>query len=158
MLRLCETATEESQRLEDLRVFLCERYWLPPPEFPLCGDVFRALRISGDDCQEFMNEFSEAFDIDLYEFVWPKYHLGENEALDVRAALRPLRRFAGIRTQPLDRDLIPISIEHLLQVTERGAWFDPEFPEDAPKATISMSLTRIGARLRAGGVPKRRPR
>ena len=155
MLRLCSVATPGSQREADLRKFLCRRYWLPESDFPLCSDLFRALGMTGDDCHEFMNDLAETFNLDLADFVWPKYHLGESEAMDVRAALRPLRRFAGIRTQPLDRDLIPLSIDHLSQVIEHGAWFDPDVVEAADNASISQSITRLSAKLRAGGVPRR---
>lgn len=155
MLRLCSVATPGTQREADLKKFLCARYWLPESDFPLCGDVFRALGITGDDCQEFMSDLAEVFNLDLYEFVWPKFHLGENEAMDVRAALRPLRRFVGIRTQPMDRDLIPISIDHLVQVVETGVWFDPVPQVGGDQASIGQSITRIGARLRSGGIPRR---
>lgn len=158
MLRLASVANPQFQREAELRQFLTQRYWLPAADYPLCGDILHALGLKGDDAQEFMTNFADAFDIDMFDFIWPKFHLGEAEAMDVRAALRPLRRFAGIRTQPMDRDLIPISIDHLAQVIERGIWFDPEPAAEAERTGVSQSITRIAARLRAGGVPKRLPR
>ena len=143
----------------DIRRFLCERYWLPVSDFPLCGDVFHALGLSGDDCHEFMNDFAEMFKVDLADYVWPKFHLGEAEALDVRAALRPLMRMAGLKTQPLNRDLVPISIDHLQSVAKAGRWSDPQ-PQDQSdgEGSIGRSFSRFSARLRAGGVPRIRNR
>lgn len=140
--------------------FLCERYWLPRTEFPLCADLFSALGLVGSDCHDFMEAFALVFNVDLADFVWPSYHLSESEAQDVKAVLRPLMRFAGLKTQPLNRDLIPISIDHLTEVARRGRWFDPEGKNAAGETRIGMSrsLTRFGARLRAGGVPRKHSR
>ena len=158
MLRLCSVTAPESHREADLRKFLCRRYWLPETDFPLCGDLFHALGLAGDDCHEFMNDLAETFNLDLADFIWPKYHLSESETMDVRAALRPIRRFAGIRTKPLDRDLIPISIDHLSQVISFGSWFDPERIELQEDATISQTIARLSSKLKAGGVPRRQLR
>jgi len=138
-----------------LKKFLCERYWLPDTDYPLCVDIFHALGLTGDDCHEFMTDFSNLFSIDLTDYIWPNYHLAEDEAQDVRAALRPLMRMAGLKTQPLNRDLIPISIDHLLLVIEQRRWFDP-LPAEREKSesSLSRSLARFSARLRAGGVPR----
>jgi len=144
----------------DIKRFLCERYWLPEHDYPLCNDLFHALGLTGDDCHEFMNDFSALFSVDLSDYVWPKFHLGEEEAQDVRSALRPLMRLAGLKTQPLNRDLIPISIDHLIRVARARRWIDPDPAEaetDAPSTSLSRSLQRFSARLRAGGIP-RRPR
>ena len=143
----------------EIRRFLCERYWLPSTDFPLCGDIFHALGLSGDDCHEFMNDFAEMFKVDLSDYVWPKYHLGEAEAMDVRAALRPLMRMAGLKTQPLNRDLVPISIDHLQVVSKAGRWIDP-VPQDKSdgEGSLGRSFSRFSARLRAGGVPRIRNR
>lgn len=156
-LRAVETSAN-AQTLE-LKRFLCERYWLPATDYPLCPDVFHALGLKGDDCHEFMTDFAEIFQVDLTEYVWPNYHLAEDEALDVRAALRPLMRFAGLKTQPLNRDLIPISIEHLQKVALLGRWFDAEVEEDLPlEGGIGRSIARFSSRLKAGGVPRIRSR
>lgn len=136
-----------------MSAFLCERYWLPPADYPHCSDVFRTLGISGSDCDDFMELFAATFNVDLAEFIWPKFHLSESEAQDVRRVLRPFMRLAGLKTQPLNRDLIPISIEHLLAVAEHGEWFDPQETNEKP-VRLSRGLTRFHARLRAGGVPK----
>lgn len=143
----------------DLKMFLCERYWLPATDFPHCTDVFHALGMTGDDCHEFMNDFAELFSVDLTDYVWPKFHLGEDEALDVRSALRPLMRLAGLKTQPLNRDLVPVSIEHLERVAELGRWIDPDPTEfSGVDGGLGRTLTRFSARLRAGGVPRNRGR
>jgi len=140
-----------------MRGFLCARYWLPETDFPLCGDIFHALGISGDDCHDFMDNFSLEFKVDLTEYIWPNYHLSESEAQDVRSVLRPLMRLAGLKTQPLNRDLRPISIDHLLHVAELGHWVDPTADSTAEHVGISRNFSRFGAKLRAGGVPKRQP-
>ena len=143
----------------EIRRFLCERYWLPSTDFPLCGDIFHALGLSGDDCHEFMNDFAEMFKVDLSDYVWPKYHLGEAEAMDVRAALRPLMRMAGLKTQPLNRDLVPISIDHLQLIAQAGRWSDPADHEATDgHGSLGRSFTRFSARLRAGGIPRIRNR
>ncbi|MCA0424928.1 MAG: DUF1493 family protein [Proteobacteria bacterium] len=143
----------------DLKTFLCERYWLPGTDYPFCADVFHALGLTGDDCHEFMNDFSDLFQVDLTDYVWPKYHLDEEEALDVRSALRPLMRFAGLKAKPLNRDLLPLSIDHLLRVAELHRWVDPEPGDQAEvEAGIGRSFARFSARLKAGGIPRRQRR
>lgn len=158
MLRVCATTRDPSHEETLLRTYLCDRYWLPADEFPLCEDIFRALGITGDDCHEFMGGLVDQFDLDLADFIWPKFHLGEKESLDVRAALRPLRRFAGIRTQPMDRDLIPISIDHLMKVIALKRWIDPDIEHVQTPPSLGQSFSRLTARLRAGGVPRRQSR
>ena len=159
MTALRSVSTGDSQLFAALRQFLCTRYWLPDGDFPLCGDVFNALRLSGDDCHEFMHDFSNEFDVDLTDYVWPQYHLAEDEAMDVRAALRPLMRMAGLKTQPLNRDLVPISIDHLLHVVQMKRWVAPSIDDLAEThAGLSRSIQRFSARLRAGGVPRRQRR
>jgi hypothetical protein len=140
--------------LQDLQTFLCARYWLPKADFPLCSDVFGALGLRGDDCHDFMENFSVAFSIDLTDYIWPRYHLAEEEAQDVRAVLRPFMRMAGLKTQPLNRDLVPISVDHLFQVAQRGAWFDPA-AEEPQRPGLTRNISRFGARLRAGGLPRK---
>lgn len=144
----------------ELKDFLCTRYWLPLVDYPLCGDIFDALGMTGSDCHDFMENFAVAFNVDLSDYIWPKYHLSESEAQDVRAVLRPLMRFAGLKTKPLNRDLVPISIDHLLQVAEHGRWIDPagRNADGEGRVGLSRNLTRFGAKLRAGGVPKTRGR
>ena len=144
----------------ELRRFLCARYWLPEADFPLCGNVFSALGLTGDDCHEFMENFAVVFNVDLSDYVWPLYHLSESEAQDVRAVLRPLMRLAGLKTQPLNRDLVPISIDHLLTVAQSGHWTEPtqEATDGDVRVGISRNLSRFGSRLKAGGVPRRQSR
>lgn len=159
MTALRSVSAGESQLIIALKTFLCVRYWLPDGDFPLCSDVFHALRMSGDDCHEFMTDFSTEFAVDLTDYVWPRYHLAEDEAMDVRAALRPLMRMAGLKTQPLNRDLVPISIDHLLYVAQTGRWVEPEIDEMSDTPTgLSRSIQRFSSRLRAGGVPRRQRR
>jgi hypothetical protein len=158
MLRLCSVPKPRSVIETELEAYLCDKYWLPRSDFPLCSDIFGALGLSGDDCHEFMNGIANTFDVDLAEFIWPKYHLGESETLDVSAAMRPLRRFIGLRAQPLDRDLTPISIDHLLHVIELGEWADPESHAAAESPSLGRKFERMHARFRAGGVPRRRSR
>lgn len=155
-LRAVENSTNGLEA--DLRRFLCERYWLPATEHPFCQDLFHALGLKGDDCHEFMNDFAELFHVDLTDYIWPKFHLGEDEALDVRAALRPLMRFAGLKTQPLNRDLVPISIDHLRHVAQLGHWVDPDIVMNDVTGGISRSIARFSSRLKAGGVPRTRSR
>ena len=144
---------------QELQRFLCARYWLPAADFPLCGDVFSALGLSGDDCHDFMENFAVIFNVDLSEYVWPRFHLSESEAQDVRTVLRPLMRMAGLKTQPLNRDLVPISIDHLLYVAQTGRWVEPEIDEMSDTPTgLSRSIQRFSSRLRAGGVPRRQRR
>lgn len=142
---------------QELRRFLCSRYWLPAADFPLCGDVFSALGLSGDDCHDFMENFAVIFNVDLSDYVWPRFHLSESEAQDVRAVLRPLMRMAGLKTQPLNRDLVPISIDHLLHVAEAGRWLEPTAltGDGDGRVSVGRSISRFGSRLRAGGVPRR---
>lgn len=144
----------------ELRRFLCARYWLPEADFPLCGNVFSALGLTGDDCHEFMENFAVIFNVDLSDYVWPQYHLSESEAQDVRAVLRPLMRLAGLKTRPLNRDLVPISIDHLLTVARAGHWSEPagSAGDGEPRVGLSRNFSRFGSRLRAGGVPRRQSR
>lgn len=157
MSALRSVLRETSVRDIELRRFLCSRYWLPEADFPLCGDIFAALGLTGDDCHEFMENFAVVFNVDLSDYIWPQYHLSESEAQDVRAVLRPLMRLAGLKARPLNRDLVPISIDHLLSVAEAGRWSEPT-PVTADgdgRVGISRNLSRFGSRLRAGGVPRR---
>jgi len=153
---LRNVARERDEVEIGMRRFLCGRYWLPPTDYPLCADVFSALGLVGSDCHDFMEGFSVTFNVDLADYVWPNYHLSESEAQDVRSVLRPLMRLAGLTTRPLDRDLIPISIDHLLQVARSGRWSDPQGgnAEGETRLSVSRSFTRFSARLRAGGVPR----
>lgn len=155
MTALRSLPVSQQAEFASLKQFLCTRYWLPEADFPLCSDIFHALRITGDDCHEFMSDFSVLFEVDLTDYVWPKYHLAEAEAMDVRAALRPLMRFAGLKAQPLNRDLVPISIDHLLHIISRKRWIDPEPGEwSQTHAGLARTITRFSSRLRAGGVPR----
>lgn len=140
--------------MDGLRAFLCDRYWLAIEEFPLCSDIFSALRLSGDDCHDFMENFADAFDVDLIDYQWARYHLAEEEAQDVRAMLRPLMRLAGLKKRPVNRDLLPISIDHLLKTCNDGVWSDPEMVE-TEKAALARNIVRFGARLRVGGLPRK---
>lgn len=155
MSALPSTIHPQRARDAEMQHFLCERYWLPATDFPNCPDIFHALGISGSDCHDFMELYSNLFAVDLSDFIWPKFHLSESESQDVRRVLRPVMRLAGLKTQPLNRDLIAISIDHLLQVAAHGLWFDPADVAPSERAAgMGRSLTRFSARLRAGGVPK----
>jgi hypothetical protein len=112
----------------DVPAFLCDRYWLKREKLAGCDDVFRALRIAGDDCFDFMQEFAENFGIDLGSYDWSKYHWSEGEEMDI---LWPIRRLLGWRSvngHDMRRPLTPISVAHLEMVVRRQRWFDPAPP------------------------------
>jgi hypothetical protein len=109
---------------KDLEEFLCQHYWLEHRQFAGCSDLFTALRIAGDDCFDFMREFSELFGVDLRTYDWSKYHFSEGEEMDLFGALRSL--FGRALGRPnRSRLLLPISVAHLEKVLRDKRWSDP---------------------------------
>ena len=135
---------EEKPPPKDLPAFLCEHYWLKREQISGCSDIFGSFGIVGDDCFDFMREFSKFFGVDLSAYDWSKYHFSEGEEMDVSLGLFQAlrRRLGGASGEPDRRRLLfPISVAHLEKVLADGRWSDPN-PMPPPRMGRIARLLR----------------
>lgn len=96
-----------------------EREWNAPSVFqrrrelpPEDEDLWLALGVTGDDGWEFIEEFGEAFGVDMTPFLW--YFHGEEEGWNLGAVLsRPPNRRV---------ERIPITLRLLGEAVQNGRW------------------------------------
>ena len=80
--------------------------------------LFDDLDIDGFDIWALMNDFSKEFYINLDEYDYQKYHVGEADILNWPKSF--LQFILGKRTQYKS-----FTINHLVDVVNVGKWFDP---------------------------------
>lgn len=106
---------------------------LPPDD----EDLWVALGLYGDDCWEFMEEFGEAFSVELTPFLW--YFHVEEEGWNLGATVsRP----------PNSRiERIPVTLSLLTEAAQNGRW-PVAYPPHQPPAVRSDMI--VGQALFAG--------
>jgi len=80
--------------------------------------------MAGDDCFDFMQEFSEFFGVDLSAYDWSKYHCSEAEEMSFFGALRRMISLVSGRPDPY-RPQFPISVAQLEKAVREKSWTDP---------------------------------
>jgi len=77
--------------------------------------LFHDLHLAGDDVDEMLTDLHEAFGTDFSGLSFSEYFPPEHEALVATWAVK-----LGFQTSKR-----PVTLQHLCDVVERGAWFDP---------------------------------
>jgi hypothetical protein len=116
----------------DVEEWLLVRSRLDQAALAECQDIFLDLKLRGDDCVEFLEEFSDLFDVDMKQFDWTKYFYSEAEEMDYFGFWRQLYRLFRNRWPKATRSIYPISADHLIEVAVRKMWFDQE-PLPSPR-------------------------
>jgi hypothetical protein len=111
---------------KDVEEWLLARFGLGHEKFATTQDVFLVLKQRGDDCFEFMEEFSRLFDVDITEFDWTRYNYSEAEEFDFLGVYLALFALIGKRWPSADRPIFPIGVNHLIDVARAKKWFDQE--------------------------------
>jgi acyl carrier protein len=81
------------------------------------------LGTTGDDAVELMEKFAERFQVDMTGFDFSVHFGPEGGGCLVLLLLFPF--WLGKQSDEDYRNFQPVTVGHLVQVAQRGAWFDP---------------------------------
>lgn len=99
-------------------VAMLQRIGGKPRPIPRTAAIYHDLQIGGDDAYELLEMVAKRFDISFSGLDWAKYFPNETE-------MGPITYWSlklGFRDTKHRR----ITVGHLLDVIERGAWFEPD--------------------------------
>lgn len=112
------------------------RAWWPWPERPLDpANLFGPGRLEGDDGDEFLLAFAEAFDVDVHDFR-SYMHYDADEPPGNRRLIAYGEDGAGI-------PLIPVSIADLVDAADAGRW-NMTYPVHRLRISWRRRLIRLG--------------
>jgi hypothetical protein len=90
--------------------------------------LFGDLGLDGDDAGDFLEKYHDRFHVDLSQFDFQRYFLGEGYAfrellvLPLVCAIRAYRRYLAPGTPEENEGLVPITIQQLVQAASTGRW------------------------------------
>jgi hypothetical protein len=105
------------ESVESDLVSLIQQFCGSHAAIPKSASIYHDLHIAGDDAGELLTEISKRYNVKFDGFDFEPYFPNETESLWYYWASK-----FGFR----DRNHIPITVEHLLSVIDRGKWFDPK--------------------------------
>ena len=119
--------SQPDSRLATFVMVNCGLKELPRPD----DDLFRYSGLHGDDCEEFLMDYSRLFSVDMSDFLW-YFHYAE-EASNI----------GGIFIRPPNKRVlkIPITLNLLQEAAELGRWPVQYPPHTLPKRRWDIGLT-----------------
>lgn len=111
-----------SHQLEkDIKEFISQLTSIQIEKITDDKDLDNDLGVAGDDAWELIEEFSEKFNVDLASFEFSKHFTSEGFP-----PLHENDEYGGY----------PVTVKHLIEIAEKGIWFEPEFNKEAYDKTI----------------------
>lgn len=102
--------------------FISQKYWVPKGGFRRDTRISDDLGLEGDDADEFMQTFSQKFDVDLSGFNFEKYFIVEGFN-----PIGIIRLFWKLRRKSLpNKSKHSLTIGDLEKSAQLGKWVDPE--------------------------------